>query len=298
MLEAANEGLPKDFALAGSRGERRVRDPDFAAHGRYRLLSFDDLEPFAEKRILIFLHGDDVSAREGLSASRSFFEKAARALEREGEDLEDYALIAFTWPGDLGPRGREESRVFAQHAGAALYHLIADLAELSWPPKVSVAAHSLGAHVALRAAAILGERRVNAGADTVLESLALLGPSVESDAFERPRDPDRYHFPEAAFGLRGLHIFASRADKDLRRGFAETSGPALGYAGPMSFKPLRSLARRVEEIFSEDGGLTFQLHDLSPCSTSIIDPELHVQHHDDYWSRPVQLDYLINFLGF
>jgi hypothetical protein len=41
---------------------------------------------------------------------------------------------------------------------------------------------------------------------------------------------------------------------------------------------------------------SFQLHDFSPRSTTILNPALHAHDHGDYWSRQDQVDYYVNLV--
>jgi hypothetical protein len=70
----------------------------------------------------------------------------------------------------------------------------------------------------------------------------------------------------------------------------------LGLAGPPTMEPLASLARRHRELFPGESEFQFRLHDLSPNSSSIMNPDLSVDNHGDYWAKPVQLDYYVNYL--
>ena len=125
--------------------------------------------------------------------------------------------------------------------------------------------------------------------------MLLLAPAVENDVFQRPAFADRYHFPESAFGMRHLHIFASRADNVLKVAFATSEfDRALGFAGPESMRPLKSLSNRVQDLLADR--FTFQIHDFSPQSATIINEELHAHAHSDYWERQPQADYYANFV--
>ena len=74
---------------------------------------------------------------------------------------------------------------------------------------------------------------------------------------------------------------------------------ALGYAGPESMAPLKSLNRRVNEVLGENKSFEFEfeLHDFSPQSAVIIDENVHAHSHSDYWSRPQQANFYVNLMN-
>ncbi len=117
------------------------------------------------------------------------------------------------------------------------------------PASISIVAHSLGAHVVLRALSILGERYYHQKSALQVDRALLLAPAVEDDAFERATTKAEYHFPDAAFGVDTLHIGISRSDDVLGGAFRiNEKDSALGYGGPESMSQLVSLSRRVSEI--------------------------------------------------
>lgn len=285
----------KKKLVAGSRGDRAAAEPDFAVHGTYRLRG-GKLSDVAGQHVIIFTHGYNVARREALDSAADFFGKLHAALAAAGQALDDYAFALFTWPGDVGPVWFNDAQSFAHHSGTALYRFISDLAAQP-NTRVSLVTHSLGAHVGLRGASILGERRYNAHAAATLQNVLLLAPAVEDDVFERPNMLEEYHFPESAFAIRRLHIFCSRADQVLKTAFKLNEfDSALGFAGPESMSPLQSLSRRVKEVLGDEAEFGFQLHDLSPRSATIMNPRLWVSGHGNYWDAQEQVDYYANFL--
>lgn len=105
-----------------------------------------------------------------------------------------------------------------------------------------------------------------------------------------------YHFPEAAFGVDKLHFTCSRADNVLGGAFrVNEHDRALGLNGPPTMEPLVSLTRRRHALFNGES-FTFRLHDLSPNSSTMMNPDLAIDDHGDYWAKPVQLDYYVNYL--
>lgn len=297
-LAEANAGLAKPFALAGCRGESSAanREPDFAVHGVARAVgeSVDALRARLQGReAYVFVHGYNLTAQESLRAARDFFGRLHAAFVRDGADTSAMDFVLFTWPGDTGTVHFDVAQAYAQHSGVALFELLQGLGA----KHLALATHSLGAHVALRAAAILGERGFHGRPATRVDRLLLLGAAVEDDVFERPQRHEEYHFPEAAFGIRALHITASRADDVLAGPFrVNESDAALGMSGPQSMSALVSLARRVRELSGGAEDFVFELHDLSPSSATIMNPALHVRSHGDYWRRAEQLDYYVDRL--
>lgn len=298
QLAAANAGLAKPFALAGCRGETasQNKDPDFGVHGTPRAVgeTLDALRARLQGRELhVFVHGYNLTAQESLRTGHDFFARLQAAFVREGVDTGTLDYLLFTWPGDTGTVHFDVAQDYAQHSGVALFQLLYGLGVRH----VSVTTHSLGAHVALRAAAILGERGFHGRPTNRIDRALLLGASVEDDVFERPQRHEEYHFPEAAFGIRQLHISASRTDEVLAGPFrVNESDAALGMSGPESMVPLQSLARRVRDLSGGREDFTFELHDFSPSSATIMNPALHVRSHGDYWRRPEQLDYYVDRL--
>lgn len=295
-LAEANRGLAKGFACAGSRATTAAanEEPDFGTHGEPRGVgeTVDALrQRLVGRDVFVFVHGYNVTAREALDSGRDFFRKLHAAFEREGRDTAAMDYLLFTWPGDTGTLHFNDAQAYAQHSGTALFRLLYGLAARH----LAVVTHSLGAHVALRAAAILGERGFHGRPTTRIDRLLLLGASVEDDVFERPERYEEYHFPEAAFGVRMLHMTASRADDVLSGPFRFNEGDiALGMSGPESMDPLVSLARRVRALSNDAEDFRFELHDLSPSSATIMNPELFVHEHGGYWRRPAQLDYYVD----
>ncbi len=297
----ASKKLTVPMIVTGSRGTRRLADADFDIHSVYHVAAAEPnaaLDTVADKHTIIHVHGYNVTARQSLDTAADFFAKTQTALTDDGQNPADYAYVAFTWPGDVGPLWFGDAQEFAQFSGVALYELVRALVEKHGAKRVTLVTHSLGAHVGLRSAAILGERLYSGKGNTRYHNALLLAPAVEDDVFERPKLLDEFHFPDAPFGIGKLHIFASRADGILKNAFfASALDKALGYAGPQSMKPLQSMARRVGEVLGEPHRFEFQLHDLSPNSTTIINPALHAHDHGDYWARQNQTDYYINHLA-
>ncbi len=299
--DAASSGLPRPMIIAGARGpqgSRSLSQPDFAIHAVPRFAGSRHLGHAAGKHVVLFVHGYNVTERESLGSGADFFGKLQASLQADGHNLDDYAYLTFTWPGDVGPLWFSDGQRFAQEAGVALYRLVRDAVETHGATRVTLFTHSLGAHVGLRAAAILGERRYSRRTVTRFDNVVLLAPAVENDVFERPDRQDEYHFPDAPFGMGSLHMVASRGDEVLGSAFLISEmDRALGFSGPESMDPLKSMTRRVAEILPAPGNsFSFQLHDFSPRSTTILNPDLHAHHHSDYWTRPAQVDYYVNLV--
>ncbi|MGH8594030.1 MAG: alpha/beta hydrolase [Gammaproteobacteria bacterium] len=296
---AANTGLPKPFLVAGSRGNSANENklPRFDIHGMYRLVD-TDLAAFRDKQLIIFIPGYNNTTAETLSSTASFFRLLHSSLLRENRvDLDGISFVLFTWPGDVGTVYFCDAQEYAHHSGTALYRLISDIGPA---PKntISVVAHSLGAHVGLRAFSILGERNFHQRQFIRVDRALLLAAAVEDDAFHRPQRGEEYHFPEAAFGLRQLHMVVSRGDEVLSGAFRiNETDRALGYNGPESMEPLVSLARRVQEVLGETEKFKFELHDFSPNSAYIMNPNLYVHSHGEYWRNADQLNYYVNLIG-
>lgn len=285
--------------VAGSRAQTRSANakPDFATHGQPRLVNVAPAD-FTGKHLIVFLHGYNVTDTEALDSAFGFFGRLQDSLVREGANPSHYTFLLFTWPGDTGVVYFNSAQKFAHHSGVALYELLRSLQNTSKPASISIAAHSLGAHVALRAASVLGGRRVDAKANFRIDRALLMGAAVEDDVFERVDGETReYHFPESAFGIEKLHITISRGDEILASAFRiNEADRALGLNGPPTMDPLVSLSRRHAALFPGEAPFTFRLHDLSPNSSTAMNPELAADSHGDYWAKPIQLDYYVNHL--
>jgi len=293
-VASAVAGLPKAFVVAGCRGATNAenKEPDFAVHGTFRFAT-GGLADLAGKNVMVFVHGYNLTTQECLDEARDLFSKLQGALQRDGVDPTAPVYLLFTWPGDTGTIHFDDAQEYAQMSGVALYELLSQANAARW----SIITHSLGAHVALRAGAILGERLFRGKGTLRVDRTLLLAASVEDDVFERPHRWEEYHFPEAAFGMRLLHISASRADDVLGGPFRiNESDAALGFCGPESMDPLVSLARRVGEVSQGAESFAFELHDFSPNSATIMNPELHVFSHGGYWANASQLDYYVNLI--
>ncbi len=290
--------IDKPFLVAGSRGTKSAknRKPDFDVHSVLDLAggNFDECNG---KHAVIFVHGYNVDRKEALTSAAGFFGNLQKSLTRDGQSIDDYAFILFTWPGDVGPLWFSTAQEYAQHSGVALYRLVRALRNKYGAAKTTLFTHSLGAHVGLRSASINAERLFRRKTEARFDNVLLLAPAVENDVFQRPHLFDDYHFPDAPFAAQRLHIFASRADEVLKKAYSVSEfDAALGYAGPESMKPLKSVSRRVGEVLGEGAEFRFELHDFSPKSTTIINPKLHAQAHSDYWTRQEQTDYYVNLL--
>lgn len=288
-----NAGLAQGFLVAGCRGETNAQNkqPDFAVHGSHRFVS-GNLEDLAGMHTIVFVHGYNLTADESLGQARDFFGKLHAALVRDGADPTRIRYLLFTWPGDTGTVHFNDAQGYAHVSGVALFTLLRAV-DARW----SIVTHSLGAHVALRAGAILGERCCHNKGNSRVDRALLLAASVEDDVFERPQRHEEYHFPEAAFGIRHLHMTSSRSDDVLSGPFRVNEGDhALGYCGPQTMDSLVSLARRVHELSQGKEEFRFELHDMSPNSATILNPELHVHSHGGYWEKSSQLDYYVNFI--
>lgn len=295
MVAQANQGLQSPMLVAGSRGDKRLRNPDYAVHALYGTVG--DLPNVGGKHIILFVHGYNVNRREALGSAAGFFSQMQDSLVRDGKALADYAYVLFTWPGDVGPLWFCDAQKFAQHSGVALYLFARDLVEDRQAASLTLVTHSLGAHVGLRSATVLGERIFRDKTGVRFDHVLLLAPAVENDVFRRPWLLEKYHFPESAFAIGKLNLFASRADDVLGSAFAASElDRALGYAGPESMGPLVSLSQRVTEVTAGEHTFNFELHDFSPNSTTIMNPALHVHHHSDYWGRREQTDYYVNLI--
>lgn len=288
--ELMQQGLPQGFFVAGCRGDgESTRDPKAGVHDHYRFVR-GDAAALAGRRVMCFVHGYNVTPEDALRSAREFFASLHAALLHDGRNPEDWVFLLFTWPGDTGTLYFNQAQAFAQMSGAALYRLIAE-SGAQW----SIATHSLGAHVALHAAAVLGDRLIAQRPVPRIGRLLLLAASIEDDVFERPQGRDEYHFPEAAFGVESLHISMSRGDPVLALPFLiNENDHALGYCGPQSMSPLQSLARRVQELLQLS--FVFRVHDFSPSSPTIFNSELHVSDHGGYWDHPAQMNYYVNLL--
>jgi hypothetical protein len=95
-----------------------------------------------------------------------------------------------------------------------------------------------------------------------------------------------------------LDIVSSRGDEVLKTAFSLSElDRALGFAGPESMSPLVSLSQRVNEVLGQNEGFRFELHDFSPSSPTIMDPDLWVRTHGGYWQSDKQIDYYINLIS-
>jgi pimeloyl-ACP methyl ester carboxylesterase len=297
QVQAVTAGMPKPFLVAGAHGMTAAENrlPDFSVHGKPRFVT-GSLADFADKHVVVFLHGYNVTADEAMTSAKEFFTLLFNTLRRDQLNVDSYVFVLFTWPGDTGTVFFDDAQLYAQHSGVALYEMLQK--SRSQPPKwLSLVTHSLGAHVALRALVVLGERRFHGHVDFRVDRTLLLGAAVEDDVFHRPDRSEEYHFPEAAFGVRQLHIVTSRDDDVLGTAFRVNEfDKALGHSGPESMEPLRSLLRRVSEVLGPHETFAFEQHDFSHSSPTIMDPRLQVDSHGAYWKDQKQVNYYVNVL--
>jgi esterase/lipase superfamily enzyme len=297
MIDSYNKNIPKSFSVAGSRGTATTRNivPDFAIHSAYRFTS-GSVELLQGKHVYIYIHGYNLTAEGALSSARDFFRSLHTALVNDGQNTANAEYVLFTWPGDTGTAYFDDAQQYAQHSGVALFKLLQDC-EAIQPLAISLITHSLGAHVALRGLSVLGERLYHHKAKLRVDHVLLLGAAVEDDVFSRPTRQEEYHFPDAAFGMKFLHMVISRSDNVLGNAFfLNEQDRALGFSGPETMDTLVSLDRRVKEVLDPTTTFSFELHDFSTNSATIMDPELHVRSHGGYWTSAKQVDYYVNFL--
>ena len=288
--------LPQHPLVVGCRGSASENREPGIAHTRHRFATGAPSD-FANQNVILFIHGYNTPPEQALISSRDFFAKLHAAIVRDGGAPASCTYVLFTWPGDTGTVYFNDGQEYAHFSGVALYNLLIEM-EPHNPRSVSVFAHSLGAHVALRAIAVLGQRLWTGRSRLRVQALLLLGAAVEDDVFARPDRTEEYHFPESAFGMRTLHMVASRDDVVLGGPFLiNEQDRALGYSGPPTMEPLVSLRQRVREVLNGDEDFAFELHDFSSRSPTIFDPALWVRNHGDYWERPSQLDYYVNFIA-
>jgi esterase/lipase superfamily enzyme len=295
MVENYNKTMPKAFLVAGSRGTATARNvaPNYDIHSKYQFTS-GSLAQLQDKHLYLYIHGYNVTAEGALGVGRDFFRSLHTALVNDDQDTAKAEYLLFTWPGDTGMAYFNDAQQYAQYAGVALFELLRDC-QAAPPLAISIITHSLGAHVALRGLSVLGERLYHHKATLRVNHVLLLGAAIEHDVFSRPTRQEEYHFPDAAFGIGSLHLVISRSDNVLSAGFrVNEQDVALGCSGPETMDTLVSLARRVKEVL--DTTFTFELHDFSETSATIMDPELHVHEHGAYWTSAKQIDYYVNFL--
>ena len=291
------EALDVLFIACGCRDTRRVHDPDPELLGNFAVVD-GDLSVCDGRKVILFVHGYNVTTSEALKSAEDFFSKVQAGLLRDEVELDDYVFVLFTWPGDVGPLWFDAAQNLAHASGVGLYRLATAL-RTNGATRVTLVTHSLGVHVGLRSAAILGERRIRKNSPAHYDAVLLLAPAIENDVFRRPKLFDRYHFPESAFGMSWLHIFSSRADDVLKKAFSASEfDRALGYSGPESMKPLKSLSDRSLAVFADPSKrFQFELHDFSPQSATIMNPKLFVHGHSHYWEEQDQVNYYINLMG-
>jgi hypothetical protein len=297
-VRAATANLATPFLVVGSRGVERARNkrPDPEIHTKYAFVQGGPAL-FAGSHLFVFTHGYNVTTQDALKSAREFFSFLAPSLKSKKVPLAKVKLLLFTWPGDVGPIHFNVAQQYAQLSGVALYELLKDIHAAGAPTTLNLVSHSLGAHVVLRALAVLGERNFRKKTDLRVDRTLLLAAAVEDDVFRRPDRGDEYHFPEAAFGTRHLHIGVSRSDEVLAGAFrVNEADMALGYRGPESMSPLASLMQRVPQVLGGGERFTFEQHDFSPTSSTILNPDLQVRGHGDYWRTMAQTDYYATLL--
>ncbi len=299
-VAAKTSGMAKPFQVVGCRGTKNAdnKQPEFTVHGQLRKAPnvFSSLE---EKHVYVFVHGYNVTIDEALTSAKDLFEKLHAALKQDGLPSTELEFVLFTWPGDTGTIHFNAAQEYGQISGGALFQLIETIAGSAKRPKsLTLISHSLGAHVVLRSLSILGERNFHRALQYRVGAALLLGAAVKDDVFDRPERAEEYHFAEAAFGLRSLHIVSSRSDDVLGNAFfLNEQDKALGFSGPESMSSLASLARRVGEVLGDGEKFSFELHDFSPRSPTIFNPQLHVDSHGGYWRTQRQLNYYANLVA-
>jgi esterase/lipase superfamily enzyme len=297
-VDEITAGMSKAFHVFGCRAEKTAdnRKPDFGRHGSFRPPTggSGSLTKLKNKKVMIFTHGYAVITEDGLKSARDLFSKMQASLVSDGESLKNWEFVLFTWPGDTGLIYFNRAQEYSHISGVALFKFFLAVNKAKAGSQLLLT-HSLGAHVGLRALSILGERRFHDKVDFRIDQALLMAAAVENDVFERPSFLEEYHFIDAPFGMKSLHMAISRADDILNGAFRVSErDAALGYSGPESNSPLVSSTRRIESVIGES--FRFETHDFSPNSATIMNPNLHVTGHSHYWDHVHQTDYYATIL--
>ena len=187
-------------------------------------------ESLVSRRVVLVVPGPSYTQKSQRAALE--FCRSLVSCEQQGRAPSRTTLILCFWQTGRANRKLANFRNQAHHAGRFLYLLLDHLVGLPLR-SISMVGHGLGCHVTLRATSILGRNVFDSGKRPNLDSLLLLGPVIEADAFQRPTSACEFHFPESAYGVSNLHIFNSRDDKDLaglELGLAPDSDLAMGLA--------------------------------------------------------------------
>jgi pimeloyl-ACP methyl ester carboxylesterase len=285
----------KRYLVTGSRADTRSEnaEPDFKYHGIYDTVG-SDLAPAEGKHAVVYVHGYNVTTAAALTSARKAFNMLQTSLIMKSRPFGDYAFVLFTWPGDAGTLGFNKAQKYAQVSGEALYGLVTDLCGRYGAATVSLVAHSLGAHVALRSASILAQRLIKGTTTARYRSVLLLSGAVQNDVFQ---GSGAYHFADAPYAMADLSIFHSSDDGVLRFAYrASERDKALGYRGLQSTAPLERMRTRVPEKLGSDSAFDFRQFNCGRQSNVAQDPDLLVGDHSDYWNTPAKTDRYVALL--
>jgi len=217
------------------------------------------LEECRGKKVIFYIHGYNVNRMIALAEANNLFKKLKK-------DVEGYKFILFTWPGDSGFMKFSLAQNFAEYSGELLYKIVRRLKEEYSVEETTLIAHSLGSHVALRSASLMGGRER-------YKNVLLLGPAIEENILSKDDIKGRYWYPEALNKIENLDVVYSKTDITLEVCFSlyELGKPLGSNTSKYEFDP------RVK------------IHDLTPMNCHI--KEIAVHSHLQYWETDEQVEF-------
>jgi len=230
-------------------------------------LIYGNYDECKNKKIVIYVHGYNVDRKIALKESNDLFSKIKSELRDRKIDDTEYKFILLTWPGDAGVINFNKSQEFAEFSGKALHELFVELKSIQNVKKITLIAHSLGAHVTLKSASMIK------GGDSY-DNVLLLGPAIEADTLIAKPVEGKYHFPTAIDAISNLDIVHTKTDIALEVFF--------------TLNELEKPLGRFSDISEKN--IKVKIHDLTPNFFEKFDSGVGVNSHLQYWENKKQVE--------
>lgn len=216
------------------------------------------LEECRGGKVVFYIHGYNVNRTIALEEANNLFKKLRK-------DVKGYKFVLFTWPGDSGLLKFRLAQNYAEYSGELLYKVVRRLKDEYLIDDSILIAHSLGSHVALRSASLMGIRER-------YKNVLLLGPAINENILSKNNISNKYWYPNVLDKIDNLDIVYSKTDITLEVCFSIYE---LG-------KPLGSNVSKYKN------DIRVRMHDLTPMNGHM--EGIAVNSHLQYWETDEQIE--------
>jgi len=88
-VESIAERVQTRFLMSGCRGDTARKNPAYEIHANFPLRG-GHLSDLTERKVVIFVHGYNITTSEGLQHTESFYSRLEASLLRDGRPLNEY----------------------------------------------------------------------------------------------------------------------------------------------------------------------------------------------------------------